>query len=445
MMMPGDIPEQGAKRFGDKEAVVFENTRLTYGEFNARINRLAAAFASRGYGAGDRLAVLSQNTHRYLEIFFAACKLGMSLVPLNFMLDNDELIRMVHDSEATLLATGEGYAGRCARLKHRLPQVRGWIAMGGVSPGYLGYEEMLQTARQKALKHKVDPGAMGVLAYTNGTTTPRKGVMLSFNNMMAAGRSVSSLMKFGASDTGCFVLPFYKTEIFSAISILMAGGRVVINRRVDRARILKLLQDEKCTYINMAPDLYDWLQNEPDIDQYDLSSLRVMLYSGGTFPKDKLTQCVKKFWKPFARTYGVTETSGCSVASLLPEDHILEGPESKLLASAGKPLGGARVRILDRDRNPVRPGEVGELVVKGDNVMLGYWKNPDLTRQVLKHGWLQTGDIGFMDNDGYIFVLGRKADLSMGTPSARLVDSEVSLPDIQPPDNSLTMTAALGL
>lgn len=255
MRVPGDIPTQGAKRFGDKDAVVFENTRLTYGELNERIDRLANALAARGYGAGDRLAVLSQNSHKYLELLFAACKLGMSLVPLNFMLDDDELIRLIHESEATLLVAGEGYAGRCARMKQKLSHIRDWIVMEGMSQGYLCYEEMLQTARPTESRHRVDPDAMGVLAYTNGTTTPSKGVMLSFKNIIAATRSSASLMEFSANDTGCFVLPFYNTEIFSAISILMVGGKVVINRRVDRAGILQLLQDEKCTYINMSPDL----------------------------------------------------------------------------------------------------------------------------------------------------------------------------------------------
>jgi long-chain acyl-CoA synthetase len=432
MLMPGDIPKLGAKRYGDKEAVVFENVRLTYGDLNERINRLANALAARGYRAGDRVAVLSQNSHKYLEIFFAAGKLGMSLVPLNFMLADDELIRLVHESEATLLMAGEGYAGRCARMKHKLARIRDWIAMDGANQGYLCYEEMLKLAPAVELQHNVDPDDMSVLAYTNGTTASPKGVMLSYKNVIAATLTTSSLMEFSAHDTGCFVLPFYKTEFFSAISILMVGGKVVINRRVDRGQILRLLQDEKCSYINMAPKLYDWLRQDPEIDQYDLSSLRVMLYSGSTFPQDRLIQCVKKFWKPFAQTYGVTETSGCSVTALLSDDHILEGPESRLLASAGKPLGGAEVKIVGRDHNPLEPGEIGELVVKGDNVMMGYWKNPDLTRQVLKEGWLRTGDMGYMDRDGYIFVLGHKTDLAMDRNPPQIVASEVALPHIPP-------------
>lgn len=168
-----------------------------------------------------------------------------------------------------------------------------------------------------------------------------------------------------------------------------------------------------------------------------------MLYSGGTFPKDKLTQCVKRFWKPFARAYGVTETSGCSVTTLVPDDHILEGPESRLLASAGRPLGRAKVRILDRNRNRLQPGQVGELVVKGDNVMMGYWKNPDLTRQVLRSGWLQTGDIGYMDGDGYVFVLGRKTELAAHTSSNRLAESAAALADI-PADEQITFAGYFG-
>ena len=280
---------------------------------------------------------------------------------------------------------------------------------------------------------------MGVLYLSATFAIARTGLLLE-NVIMAATLSTHSLMEFGANDTGCFVLPFYKTEIISAISILLAGGKVVINRRVNRTRILRLLQDEKCTYLNMAPDLYDWLQKDPEIDQYDLSSLRVMLYSGSTFPQDKLIQCVKKFWKPFAQTYGVTETSGCSVTTLLPDEHILEGPESRLLASAGKPKMGAKVRIIDGNRNPLKPGEIGEVAVKSNNVMMGYWKNQDLTREVLNRGWLRTGDIGYMERDGYIFVLGRKTDWAMDSSSPGPAESKVSMTEMQTAGEQINYT-----
>lgn len=409
----GDISRQGAQKYGDREAVVFENVRLTYRELNKRVNCLANAIAARGYTAGDRLVILSNNSHKYLEVYLAAGKLGMSTVPLNFMLPDDELIHMVNESEATLFIAGNGFTGRCARMKSKLEQITGWITMDNCGAGYLYYEDLLKSSSDGEPVTRVDTAEMAVLAYTNGTTGEPKGVMLSHRNVISSAMATLGLMDFNPSDCGCFVLPFFQTEIVTVLCMLIAGGKVVINRKVKRAEILRLIQEEKCTYINMVPKLYDWLQQDPDIDRYDLSSLRVMNYSGGAFPLDKLEQCVKKFWKPFAQTYGTTETCGSTVTALTSDDHILEGPESRLLSSAGKPLMGAEVKIVYNGQDSVQPEQVGEVAVRGDNVMMGYWKKPELTQQVLRGGWFRTGDMGYMDSNGYVYVLGPKASHNM--------------------------------
>ena len=413
----GDIARLGAKKYGGKDAIVFENERLSYRELNERINRLANALVHRGCQVGDRLAIMAKNSHHYLEVYLAAAKIGMSVVPLNFLLRDEALSQIIADSEAVILFAGDGYTGRCARMKHALDNVRDWISLERRCAGFDYYEALLDSATAEEPEISVDPESMCVLAYTNGTTAPPKGVMLAHKNVLASATSTIDLMQFHRFDTGCFVQPFFKTEIFTAFSLLMVGGKVAINRQVDRREILRLLQDEKCTYIHMAPALYDWLQQDPEFDDYDLTSLRVMLYSGSTFAQEKLISCVKRFWKPFAQTYGVTETSGCSVTALMSDDHILEGPGSQRLASAGKPVAGVDVRIVDSDENPVQPGKIGELAVKSQNVMMGYWKEPQLTQEILTNGWLHTGDLGYVDSDGYVYITGHKPPQSQAADS----------------------------
>ncbi len=414
MFTIGDILKSGVRNYPDKEAIVFEDVRLTYGAFNDRVNRLANAIASLGYLQGTTLAILAQNTYKYLEVYLAAAKLGLPIAPLNFMFSDDELIQTLQESDATICIVGDGYEKVVERIRPALPNVTVWIAMADGRQNLVDYEDLLFDAPPHEPQVDVDQNALAVLAYKSGTNGRAKGVMLSHRNILNSAQAIMGLLDLRPTDAGCYVLPFYQTEIVNAFCMLMAGGKVVVNRKVDAAEILRLVQDEKCTHINMVPTLYDWLLQHPHFERYNLASLKLLTYCGSAFPPDKLTQCVKTIWKRFAQSYGSTETAGCSITALGSEDHILEGPGSNLLASAGKPLNRAVVKIVDRDTKPLNAGEIGEVVVKSQNVMMGYWKQPELTRQVLKEGWLHTGDVGYLDLNGYLYVLGHKIDQRLG-------------------------------
>ena len=422
MFTIGDILKSGLQNYPDKEALVFEDVRLNYREFNERVNRLANGITSLGYLQGTTLAILAQNTYKYLEVYLAAAKLGLPITPLNFMFSDEELIQTLRESEATICIVGDGYEKVVEKIRPALPNVTVWIAMADGRGNFVDYEDLLLEAPPSEPQVDVDQDALAVLAYKHDTNGRAKGVMLSHRNILNSVQAILGLLDLRPTDAGCYVLPFYQTEIVNAFCMLIAGGKVVINRKVDAAAILKLVQDEKCTHINMVPTLYDWLLQHPHFERYNLASLKLLTYCGSAFPPDKLTHCVKTIWKRFAQSYGSTETAGCSITALGSEDHILEGPGSNLLASAGKPLNGAVVRIVDRDTKPLDPGEIGEVVVKSQNVMMGYWKRPELTQQVLKEGWLHTGDVGYLDSNGYLYVLGRKDN-----PIARTRSESVSL------------------
>jgi acyl-CoA synthetase (AMP-forming)/AMP-acid ligase II len=379
----GSILKAGVRKYGHKEAVVFEEVRLTYTALDERVNRLAHGLASLGCTQGKTLAILSQNSHKYLEVYLAAAKLGLIVVPLNFMFLDDELIHAIDDSEAAICMVGEDYVKVAERIKPHLNPVARWIALDDESPSFGNYEDLLRN-------HP-------------------KGIMLSHRNILNSAKALMGLLDLRSIDVGCFVLPLYQTEIVNAFCMLMAGGKVVINRKVDTSEILRLIQDERCTHINLVPDLYDWLRQDPHFEDYNLSSLKLLTYSGSAFRPGQLSQCVKTFWKRFAQSYGSMETAGSSITALSSEDHILEGPGSNLLASAGKPLNAAKVKIVDRHAKFVKAGEIGEVVVKSPSVMVGYWKQPEITRQVLKDSWLRTGDMGYLDSKGYLYLVGRKS------------------------------------
>lgn len=406
----GDIPLKGAIVWPDNVANIFEGQRFTYRQMNERVNRLANALKNLGYKKGDRFNVLAENTHKYLELYYAAGKLGMSVNPLNFRLGDSELEFIIKDSKSTLFFAGDGYESRAASLRKDAKKIKNWISMDNQAEGFLLLEELIQGASAEEPNVEVDENDMAILMYTGGTTGLPKGVMLSHRNLMTSAYGSVMICSFTNKDSTCFVLPLFHISLWPAICIHMVGGKVVINRRPDLVGILRLIQDEKCTHINLVPTIYGWLLGLPEADSFDLSSLRFMTYAGSPFPPDVLKRCIKKFGPIFAQGYGLTEAAPLGTF-LLPEDHVLEGQRSKLLASAGKEGPVVQARVVDEDDKPVKVGEVGEIVLKGKNIMMGYWKNPKLTAEVLRNGWLHTGDMGTIDEDGYIYMRDRKADM----------------------------------
>jgi acyl-CoA synthetase (AMP-forming)/AMP-acid ligase II len=163
--------------------------------------------------------------------------------------------------------------------------------------------------------------------------------------------------------------------------------------------------------MNLVPTIYGWMVDYPGVDKYDLSSLKLLTYAGSPFPVEVLKKCIRKFGNKFAQGYGATETAGAAISMLDWRDHHPEGPSAKYLASAGKPAPFARVKIVDEEDRTLGVGEPGEICAKGKHIMSGYWKNPELTAKVLKDGWYHTGDMGYMDEEGFLFMTDRKADM----------------------------------
>lgn len=407
----GDIPRKGALLHPDKEAVVFEETRLTYRQLNSRVNRLANAFIKIGLKKGGRVTVLAENTHKYLEIYFATAKLGMSVTPLNYRLSDSELEHIVNDSEATCFIVGDAYEERALGIRNNLDSIQVWIALDKKQDDFLNYEDMLQDASDEEPLVEVEEDELAVLMYTGGTTGLPKGVMLSHRNIMTGIVTANLMYKISSEDATCFVLPLFHVSFWPAFCLLLAGGKVAINRKADLNEILRIIQDEKCTHINAVPTVYGWLLQFGNVDDYDLSSLKIMSYAGSPFPPEVLKQCIEKFGNIFCQGYGATETAGGAITTLGNDDHEVSGPKSNLLVSAGKAALCSEIRIVGEKGETLPAVEIGEIAAKGRHVMLGYWKNQDLTDSVLKGGWYHTGDMGYMDENQYLFLVDRKADM----------------------------------
>jgi acyl-CoA synthetase (AMP-forming)/AMP-acid ligase II len=406
----GDVSRERAETHARQTALVFEETRLTYLELDGRVNRLANALLALGAAPGDRLAVLAENTHKYIEVYLAAGKSGLVVTPLNFRLSDAEIAHIIEDSGANLLLAGDGQEERALELREELGGVAHWIALEGAPERWLSYENLLRGASAADPQLPVDENAMAILMYTGGTTGLPKGVMLSHRNLLVSARACSDGLGLHDEDVECYVLPLFHIAMWAALCTLVAGATLVIARRPDLEHVLGLIQEQRCTHVNLVPTLIGWMLSLPNLDDFDLSSLRLISYGGSPMAPEVLKLALKRFGGIFVQGYGMTEAAPV-VSFLGQEDHVLEGPRARLLESAGRAAPGVEVRIVDADGAPVAPGEVGEIAVRGDNVMLGYWKNEALSAETLRGGWLHTGDMGALDGEGYLFLKDRKADM----------------------------------
>jgi len=398
----------------DAEALVFESTRLCYGELNDRVNRLASGLGSRGLRAGDHVALLLGNCHQYMEADCALSKAGMVAVPLNWRLSERELAYIVDHSESVALIADRERAETARLLRGKIDRLDQLIGVETDEPGDMTpYEEVLAAGSPtEPGREDLDEDRMLILMYTGGTTGLPKGVMLSHRNLLAA---VQAIALIGMKVTGArtlFALPLFHIANWQAFLFHAMGGCVVVCRSADPSEIVDLLEAERPVLVNLVPTVYQSMLALPGIEKIDFSFVVRFAASGASMPPDIMRRCEQVFGMRFGKGYGLTEAAP-SVSSLNPDDYALAGDPLlvKRSHSVGQALPGVAVAIRREDGSECDPGQEGEITVSGDNVMLGYWRDPERTRETLRDGWLWTGDMGFVDEDHYLYLVDRKSDM----------------------------------
>lgn len=404
----GDLLRRTALRYPDKLAVVSGERRFTYAEFDAAVNRVANALAARGVAKGDRLALLSRNCWEYAVIAFATAKLGVVLVPVNFMLGPSEIAFILGHSGATGIvaqdvltetaAAALAEAGLTAGVRGRIGgAAEGWEDVADWWSGGPEHDPEVAVADDDPLR----------LMYTSGTESRPKGVMLSSRSLIAQYVSCTIDGGMGTDDVEVHSLPMYhcaQLDCFFSVDVYL-GATSVILPGPDPAALLATIEAERATKLFCPPTVWISLLRHPDFDTRDLSSLRKGYYGASAMPVEVLKELQRRlpevrFWN----FYGQTEMAPLATI-LRPHEQL---PKA---GSAGRAAVNVETMLVDELGEPVPPGEIGEIVHRSPHAALGYYADEERTAEAFRGGWFHSGDLGIMDEDGYLSVVDRKKDM----------------------------------
>ena len=407
------VPDRTAVYFGD-ETVSFEGLQR-------RANRLANALADQGVGRGDRVAIMQVNCIQSIEAYFATAQLDAIYVPINFRAKTEELQQMLAIAQPSILFIGERYLSllpTAGEAGGDTAADRVVLLDGKAAGGRLGYDELLAGASDDELHFpEAEDDDTTVIMFTAGTTGVPKGVMLTHDSFSTYLLATVTPADPDSEETNLLTVPLYHIAGLQAALAAVYGGRsLVVMRQFDPVEWLTLVQQHRANRSMVVPTMLKQLMDHPRFHDFDVSSLDVITYGAAPMPLEVIKRAIGEFpGARFINAFGQTETAS-TITMLPPDDHILEGTpeeiEKKLrrLTSIGLPMDDVEVEIVDEDGHPVAAGDVGEIVARGARMMAGYWREEAATRDAIRSGWIYTGDLGYRDEDSYIYLSGRAKD-----------------------------------
>jgi len=403
-MIVGRILAQRALITPSREALLFQGKSFTFRELNQRSNRMANALLDLGVSPGDRVGLLMANCNEFLETYFAVAKIGAVLVPLNIRLAPAELDFMLKDVGATEFVFGHGFEEKVRQMAYP-KRVRHRIATGPSSLGTIDYEDFLAKSSDKEPSVDVEEKDLHVVMYTSGTTGYPKGAMLSHHGVYVGAVDVLVGLHYQYPDRCLLLVPlFHSGAITPFVAQVIRGISTVLMESFEPVGALRLIERHKATHMLGVTAIMKMLLQVPDLETYDLQSWRYAILPGSPLPYDLIKEAHDRIGVLCQNLWGLTEMSG--PGSLMNVEDILRKPES-----AGKPYFNVDLRIIGSNGRDAAPGELGEILVRGPNMMLGYWKQPEATAECIRDGWLYTGDMGRFDEEGYLYVVDRLKDM----------------------------------
>jgi acyl-CoA synthetase (AMP-forming)/AMP-acid ligase II len=397
----------------DHVATIFGDRQQTWRQFVDRCSRWATVLQSLGMQPGDRVGMLALNSDRYLEYFYGTWWGGGAVNPVNIRWSAAEIAYSLDDCDTRILFVDDQFKALAGELRSRSQCLTTVIYTGDgeVPDGLLGMEALLEAAAPAD-----DAGRSGtdlaVVMYTGGTTGFPKGVMLSHESLVANALSGVGAGLTNADARALLIAPMFHIAIGALIHAnMLVGGVNIIEPMFTPLATLQAVQRHRVTQVMLVPTMIQLTVDHPDAGLYDLTTARAVLYGGSVISEAVLQRAMQRFPNAdFIQAYGMTELSPCATY-LSARDHRGESGKPGLLRSAGRASLTTEVKVVDADGHEVPRGQVGEVAVRGANVMLGYWNKPEQTAAALRHGWMHTGDGGYMDEDGYLFIVDRMKDM----------------------------------
>lgn len=416
------------EQFPDKVGVVCGEQRFTYAQFAERAHRLAGALIAGGAKPGDRVAFLSTNCHRLLEAYYGVLEAGCILLPLNIRLAPQELAFVLNDSQAKFLFVEPMFLKLAEPLRLASPSIEACFVLEGQPKGdwlmTMNYDELLSTCPPFECDFtQIDEDSVAELFYTSGSSDRPKGVMLTHRNVylhalsvLAAGQtSPTTLAEMSCTSTFLHTIPLFHANGWgTAHTITVVGGTHVMIHHFTPVEVFRLIEKERVTTCAMVPTMVAALIHSPDRAKYDLSSLRTIIIGGAASSPTLVKEAEEKIGCACISGYGLTETSPTLAKSPMKSGVEWQGDQRYTgQAMTGFAIPGVELRVLGADGKevPHNGTAIGEIMVRGDNVMEGYWRQPQATVDAFKDGWLRTGDVAIVNANNYIQIVDRQKEI----------------------------------
>jgi acyl-CoA synthetase (AMP-forming)/AMP-acid ligase II len=409
----GRFITRNARHFPNRPAVIFQDRVMTFRQLDERSSRLANALLGLGLGKGDRVAFQMSNRPAIVEIEVALYKAGLVKVPLNARLSPAETLDVIGNADPRVFLVGDSHAASVQEQLGAMAAVEHFVAVGSPVRGWHDYEALLAQASDTSPDADMAPDDLAVLHYTSGSTGKLKAAMQTVGNRLSHLRKVGMhRMRVGPGDVLLLSGPLTHASGMFLQPFLYQGGAILIQDRFDPDELLAAAARWRATYTFMVPTMLNRLATHPGLHRHDRSSLKQIAYGGAPMAPARIREAWDALGPVLSQGYGGGETTG-GLILLSTEDHaraIAEAPHR--LASCGRPIGESEVMVMGEAGRPVQGDEVGEIVVRGPDVFAGYWREPELTAQAFDaNGWLHTGDLARVDDEGYIYIVDRSKDM----------------------------------
>jgi len=407
--MPKTIPQLlqiRAEESPSKTFLYYKNAEISYSRLDEIANSIANGLRELGVEKGDKVCLYMTNCAEYIYCFFGVTRAGAVATPINALLKAEEITYIINNSDAKALITQCKFEETANKFLPDCPRLKTIIISDAddASEGKISLATLMKADSSRP-SVVVEPGDVAAIIYTSGTTGHPKGVELTHGNYIADSQQTAEAAKMNGEDRFLCILPLFhvNAQVVTTMSPMYAGATMILLDGFSPKTFLPALAQYKATAFSGVPTVYAILNSLPDAEDYDLSALRFCICGAAPMPVEVFNTFEKKYKAFILEGYGLSE--GTCASSLNP----LDG--KRKIGSIGLPLHGQEMKIFDDSDNEMPHGKVGEIVVRGQNVMKGYYNNPEATTETLKNGWLHTGDLGHMDEDGYFYIVGRKKEM----------------------------------